>query len=578
MPNGAPKDLTQCRRFFLEPLLPKQRMYEALRAYFLDDRPSQEVAKTFGYTPDSFRVLCHHFRRDDDPQFFLSTHPGPKFQPQKSVARERILALRKQNHSVYEISETLREEGIRLSPTAVREVLRQEGFASLPRRLDEERPTKPHPTVEPIANLADFSLAPRRFATRCGGLFLFLPALLKLQAEKLAIEAHLPGSQMIPAPHALRACLALKLWSLERKSHVMALVADEGLALFCGLNVIPKKSYLSEYSHRIDSKQTQQILATWHTLVNGEPLFVGDSFNLDFHSVPYYGEHPGVQRHYVSARSRRQPSVLVFLAQDAGSRAFCYANANLRKGEEAGEIFSFLSFWKKSHGKLPRHVVFDSQLTTHANLAKLDKMGVTFITLRRRAPKLLQEIANLPRSAWRTIEIDAPARKFRTPRVYEQTVTLAGRSFRQLYLRDLGHEEPTLLLTNDRQTALPKLVARYAQRMLIENALSDAVRFFHMDALSSAVALKVDFDMALLVIASGLYRLFAAQMRGYADAQARQIFRDLIDMPADIVISKDQVLVQFHRRAHLPILMASGLLDQTVQVPWWNNLPLRFAT
>lgn len=578
MPNGAPKDLTECRRFFLEPLQPKQRMYEALRAYFLENRPSYEVARAFGYSPSSFRVLCHHFRREDEPQFFLSTHPGPKFQPKKSAALERILALRKQNHSVYEISESLREEGIRLSPTAVREVLKQEGFAPLPRRLDEERPTKPRPTVEPVANLADFSLAPRRFTTRCGGLFLFLPALLKLQVDKLATQARLPGSQMIPAAHALRACLALKLWSLERKSHVMALVADEGLALFCGLNVIPKKSYLSEYSHRIDSEQTQQILATWNALVHGENLFAGDSFNLDFHSVPYHGEHPAVQNHYVSARSRRQPSVLVFLAQDADSRAFCYANANLRKGEEAGEIFNFLSFWKKTHGKLPRHVVFDSQLTTHANLAKLDEMEVTFITLRRRSPKLLQEIANLPRSAWRTIKIDAPARKFRTPRVYEQIISLAGHSFRQLYLRDLGHEEPTILLTNDRQAALPKLVGRYAQRMLIENALSDAVRFFHMDALSSAVALKVDFDMALLVIASGLYRLFAAPMRGYADAQARQIFRDLIDMPADIAISEDQVLVKLHRRAHLPILQDSGLLDQKVQVPWWNNLPLRFAT
>jgi len=357
----------------------------------------------------------------------------------------------------------------------------------------------------------------------------------------------------------------------------MPLVADEGLALFCGLNVIPKKSYLSEYSHRIESRKTQQMLATWHAQVTGQKLFAGDSFNLDFHSVPYYGEHPGVERHYVSARSRRQPSVLVFLAQDAKSRSFCYANADLRKGEEANEIFNFLSFWKKNHGQLPRHVVFDSQLTTYANLAKLDEMKVTFITLRRRSAKLLQEIANLPRSAWRKIEIDAPSRKFRSPRVYDQTVVLAGRSFRQLYLRDLGHEEPTILLTNDHKEAIPKLVARYAQRMLIENALSDAVRFFHMDALSSAVGLKVDFDMALLVVASGLYRLFAAQMRGYADAQARQIFRDLIDLPADIVVSENEVLVRFHRRAHLPILQDSGLMDQTVKVPWWNHLTLRFA-
>src|SRR5207247_7693331 len=137
---------------------------------------------------------------------------------------------------------------------------------------------------------------------------------------KLAAAAHLPGSQMIPPEHALRASLALKLWSIERKSHVMALAADEGLALFAGLNAIPKKSYLSEYSSRITPARTTQLLAEWHEQVSGSDLFTGDSFNLDFHSVPYYGEAPVVERHYVSARSRRQPSVLVFLAQDAEGR------------------------------------------------------------------------------------------------------------------------------------------------------------------------------------------------------------------------------------------------------------------
>ena len=149
-------------------------------------------------------------------------------------------------------------------------------------------------------------------------------------------------------------------------------------------------------------------------------------------------------------------------------------------------------------------------------------------------------------------------------------------AFRQMFIEDLGHDDPTILLTNERRGAAA-VITRYAQRMLIENALSDAVRFFHMDALSSAVGLKVDFDMALLVVASGLYRLLARRMRGYADAQARQIFRDLIDMPATIEISTAGVAVEFHRRAHLPIVMASGLLNKPVNVPWWNGLPLRLS-
>jgi hypothetical protein len=299
---------------------------------------------------------------------------------------------------------------------------------------------------------------------------------------------------------------------------------------------------------------------------------------LDFHSVPYFGEDPVVERHYVSARSRRQPSILAFLAQDAAGRAFCYSNANLRKGEEAEEIFNFISFWKRTHGQLPHHLVFDSRLTTYANLARLDKMGISFITLRRRSPQLLKEIVLLPRSAWRTIELDVPTRKYRTPRVFEQKVSLAGAPFRQLFIRDLGHDEPTILLTNQHRLSAKKLITRYAQRMLIENALSDAVRFFHLDALSSAVGLKIDFDMVLLVIASGLYRILAKTMRGYSDAQARQIFRDLVDIPADVTITEREVQVSFHRRSHLPILLASGLLDKPVAVPWWNGLKLRLTT
>ena len=558
----------------MTPASAKQRQYEALRAFFVEGRPSRDVARAFGYSTGSFQVLCHHFRRDTDPVFFVSPRPGPRDQPKKSAARDLIVELRKRNYSVYEISESLKERQLSLSPTAVREVLKVEGFAPLPRRADEERPDRPRATVEAVADVRRFAPVEQEFQTRCGGLFLFVPYLVRLSLEQLATSARLRGTKMIPAAHALRASLALKLWSIERKSHVMALVADQGLALFAGLNAFPKKSYLSEYSSHITHTQNTALLAAYQHQIAGDELLPGRSFNLDFHSVPYYGEHPVIERHYVSMRSRRQSSILTFLAQDADGHAFCYANADLRKGEEAEEIFRFISFWEKTHGERPRHLVFDSQLTTYANLARLEKMDITFMTLRRRSAALLKEVMLLPRSAWRTIELDVPARKYRTPRVFEQTITLAGASFRQLFIQDLGHEEPTILLTNDRKSTPTKLITRYAQRMLIENALSDAVRFFHMDALSSAVGLKVDFDMSLLVIASGLYRLLAKTMRGYADAQARMIFRDLIDTPATVVTTDRQVQVRFHRRAHLPIVLASGLLNKPVTVPWWNDMQL----
>jgi len=577
VPISAPYGLTDCQRFFAKPATPGQRQFEGLCAFQLEGLTSAECARRFGYSAGAFRVLCHAFRRGDLPELFATARPGRREQPKKSRAHEQIVALRKRNYSVYEISQALKEQGTPLSATAVREVLAAEGFAPLPRRLDEERPARVGPNAQAVANVGDFVLSPREFTTRTGGLFLFVPDLVRLESDALAQAAKLPGSRMIPATHALRASLALKLWAIERKSHVMALVADEGLALFCGLNAMPKKSFLSEYSSRITPQKVARLLAAWHAQFSGEDLFAGQSLNLDFHSVPYFGEHPAVESHYLPRRSRRQPSILTFLAQDADSQVFCYSNADIRKGEEADEIFRFIAFWKRQHGKAPQHLVFDSKLTTFPGLDRLDVAGITFITLRRRSPKLLAEVANLPLSAWRTVDLELPHRKYRTPRVYEQKARPLQRTSRQFFITDLGHHEPTILLTNDAKSTPKNIITRYAKRMLIENALSDAVRFFHIDALSSSVGFKIDFDMALLVLASGLYRLMARRMRGYNDAQARQIFRDLIDMPADVTITENEVRVRFHRRAHLPIVLASGLVDKPVKVPWWNGRTLRLV-
>ena len=573
----TPYEERKLRRFFSEPSTPRQRQYEALRAYFLEELPSAEVAKRFGYSAGAFRVLCHGFRHGELPDFFTIGRPGPATQPKKSAAHDEIVALRKRNYSIYEISQALKEKGTPLSATAVGEVLKAEGFARLPRRRDDERAPRIGPSIEAVADVRDFSIAPREFATRVGGLFLFIPDLVRLNAAMLAKRAKLPGSQMIPPLQALLSSLGLKLWSIERKSHVMALVADEGLGLFCGLNVMPKKSFLSEYSSRITPQKVSLLLGAWHDELAGEKILPGRSFNLDFHSVPYFGEHPLVEPHYLPRRSRRQPSILTFLAQDADSQVFCYSNADIRKGEEADEIFRFIDFWTRKHGSVPQFLVFDSKLTTYEGLDRLDEAGIAFMTLRRRSRKLLEEVAGLAPSAWRTITLDVPHRKYRTPRVFEQKVCPRRCSFRQLFIADLGHEEPTILLTNDRKSTANQLITRYARRMLIENALSDAVRFFHIDALSSSVGFKVDYDMALLVLASGLYRLMANRMRGYDDAQARQIFRDLIDMSADVAITHKEVTVRFHRRAHLPIVLASDLFKKSVSVPWWNGLPLRFV-
>src|SRR6266567_1149221 len=181
VPISAPYSLTDCRHFFAKPATPRQRQYEALRAFYLDGLPSAEVARRFGYSPGAFRVLCHAFRRGELPELFATAHPGPREQPKKSRAHEQIVALRKRNYSVYDISRALKQQGTPLSATAVREVLAAQGFAPLPRRLDEERPVLVGPTTEAVADVRSFTLAPREFTTRMGGLFLFIPALVRFE-------------------------------------------------------------------------------------------------------------------------------------------------------------------------------------------------------------------------------------------------------------------------------------------------------------------------------------------------------------------------------------------------------------
>jgi hypothetical protein len=398
-----------------------------------------------------------------------------------------------------------------------------------------------------------------------------------MNLDALVARCGFPGTQLIPAVHAVRSALLLKMLGKSRRSHVMDLVFDEGVALAAGLNAIPKSTFMWQYSSRLGRKAIARLLGTWIDALRKQKLVDATSFNLDFHSISYFGEDPFVEKHYVPRRSQRRKAVLTFFAQDAEGQVFCYSNADLRKGEEADEVLRFVEFWQKKYGERPRHLVFDSKLTTQANLSKLNKMGITFITLRRRSPKLTAEVATMPRSAWRIVPLKVPHRKFKTPRVVDQRVNLKGYDgkLRQLLIRDLGHDAPTILLTNDTTSKLGPIITRYAKRMLIENGLSDAVGFFHLDALSSAVALNVDFDVLLTVIASAIYRMLAKALHGYEHAQPRQVFRRFLDTSARVIVSANEVTVRLPRRAHNPLLIDAGLIGTSTPIPWWQGRSLR---
>lgn len=580
MPNSVGTKLTDFAAFFLEPANSTHRQYEALRAYFVEGLPSAEAARRFGYTSGSFRVLCHEFRQNPHCEFFRPAQKGPTAAPKRDRVHERVIALGKQNLSIYDISKALEESGHPLSPAAVSLILKEEGFARLPRRRDEERPPAARPATAPVADVRQLELAPRRFRTRFGGLFLFLPSLAEIPFDQLLEEAGFPGSEMVLPGPAMRALLALKLFGNARHTHVMSHVFDEGLALFAGLNLSPKRAFLTEYSTRIDPRCYPQLMQRWFDAVSALGLERGVSFDLDFHTIPYHGDDALVEKHYVSKRSRRQKGMRAFLAQDADKRVFCYANGELRKPAQNDEILRFVEFWQARTGHRPEELVFDSKLTTYANLNPLNELGIAFITLRRRSQKMLEAIKQVPPSAWRRIELTGIARAYRTPKILDETIQLRGYQgpLRQLTVTDLGHEEPTLLVTNQLKRSAAKLIGRYAQRMIIENGIAEGIEFFHMDALSSAVAMKINCDLQLTLMASSLYRLLGARIgQGYERAKSRHIFRDFVDATAQVSIQEDAIWVRFQKRAHNPLLLAADFAKTDIAIPWLGNKHLRLA-
>jgi transposase len=558
-------------RFFLEPEQPKQRQYEALRAYFVENLPAKDVAARFGYTPGAFHVLCHKFRKDPERKYFVETKRGPKYSPKRDRSRQRVIALRKKNNSVQDMHLALKHEGISLSPSSIWKILSEEGFAKLPRRKDEERPDRPRPDKAEYADIRQLSLDPRVIETRFGGVFLLMRILADMKIHQIPKSLNWYGSKMIPVENAFLSSLVLKLIGRERKSHIMDLVFDGGAGLAVGLNVLPKTAYISEYSERITHQDNMQFLHKWLKRLRKASVISGESFNLDFQSLPYFGEEDVIEKHYVSMRSRRQKAILVFFAQDVKSKIFCYSNADLRKGEEADEIFRFIEFWKQQSGKKPPHLVFDSKLTTYKNLSKINKMKITFVTLRRRTPNVLKELASISPSGWRKIELKNVERKYRTPKVFDRETEIRDYvgSIRQIF--DLGHELPTIIITNDKKTSCSDLISRYALRMLIENSIANTVAFFHTTALSSSVAIRIDLDVLLTLVGQATYQMFAQHLRGYENCGARVVFRKFIDTPAKIFIKPKEIEVRLNKRANNPILLHSGFVNSPFRLPWLQN-------
>ncbi len=553
------------KKFFTHPVHDWQRRYEALRASFVERLPARIVANRFSYTEEYIRLLRHMFKHGKID--FSEPVPEGKSARRRvsSAVREKIRTWREKNLSAGEITECLSEDGIEISVRTIERVLREEGFPKLPRRsrLKMGITVKRAHIPEKSRVITVRDMDGQKIQSSTAGIFIFAPFLAQLGLNQIVRSAGLPGSKVIPATNYLLSFLAMKLLGTERYAHVGDHAFDPGLGLFTGLNVVPKCTAMSTYSYSLDDVHILRLQRAFVKQGQKLGLYDGKIVNLDFHTVPHYGEESELEKNWAGARGKTMKGALTLFAQDAETKLMIYTAADIKRSEADDQVLSFLSFWKKVHRGVKPTLVFDSKFTGYKQLSELNQQDIKFLTLRRRGKKLIKKVSQM--TPWKRIHIPHPKRKFPNPLVHESMISLRNYkgTLRQVVMRNNGREKPAFLVTNDFDMPLELIVGNYARRWRVEDGIAEAVKFFHLNALSSPILVKVHFDVVMTMMADTLYTMLAHKLRGFEDCDAPKIYRHFVRGKGTIIVKDRIVNVIYPRRAHNPILRA---------VPW-DDLP-----
>jgi hypothetical protein len=529
------------------------------------------------YTTGYLRVLRHQFRHGLLDFHELVPEAAQQRRSVNAETRAKIRAWREQGLSVGEIAELLCEDGTEVSVRTVARVLAEEGFARLPRRagLKVGRTVKGAQIPERSETVELADLEGQSFECAGAGAFLFAPFIAQLGLPEVVRSAGLPESKAIPALNYFLSFLTLKLLGTERYAHVSDHAFDPGLGLFAGLNVLPKCTAMSTYSHALDNVHIHNLQAAFVKKAQTLGLYDGDIINLDFHTMPHYGEESILEKHWAGARGKVMKGALTLIAQDAGSKLMVNTASDIQREEVDDQVLQFNTFWAGiRNGKASPKFIFDPRLTSYHQLSTLNAAGVKFLTLRRRGKKLVQDITKI--KDWTKIHIPHAKLKYPDPEVHASEVKLmdyAGK-VRQVVMRGNGYDEPAILITNDFEVPLELLVGDYARRWRVENGIAEAVKFFHLNSLSSPILVEVHFDVALSMIADTLYSMLAHKLRGFEECNAPKVYRDFVQGKAMVAVKDGKVTVIYPRKAHNPILRLVPWHLLPLEVPGLGGAPL----
>jgi len=559
--------------YFIDIEHPLHKQYLAIRMFFVDGFSAEQVAQKFGYTVNTVYSYIRNFKNElstqtEDP-FFKDSKPGRKLLDRGGEINRLVVAYRKRNMSVPEIKSALDAQDIIVSERYISTLLYNEGFERLPRRKNNERGIvrlEDHSHIysalrsEPIDNM------PEKFTSQLAGILLFLPILKSYEIDKIIENSDYPETSVINRLSSILAFLALKLSNIERYSMDDIWCMDRGMGLFAGLNVLPKAAWYSSYSSRVTREMNiaflQSLRQLWY-----QCEMQSDTVNLDFTAIPYWGDDDPFENNWSGKRSKALASIQAVLAQDPETGLICYGDTTVRHDDEKDVVLQFLNFYNKDpkvNHEL-KYLVFDSKFTTYENLSKINKQGYKFITIQRRSKKLEQFISSIPASEWKNIRVDQANGKGRTVAVYENKTQLSGYDgeIRQIFIKDNGRIKPAIMITNEFDITLEKLVRKYSQRWLVEKDISEHIHFFHLNRNSSGIVIKVDFDLVMTILAHNLYRLFAFYLEGYSHCEAMTLFNKFVNNAAEIEITEKTIVVNLKKKRTMPhILEQFGNYDQ----------------
>ena len=569
-------------KLFLNPDAIAHKQYEALRMYYVDKKSAQEVAEKFGYTHRGFTTIVTEFNKKLNQKqsnfsdiFFLDKKLGRKKSKEIISYQDIIIELRHANHSVDEIKTILDSKGFSISEKTIYNIIHEAGFKRLPRRKKEEKKalTIPKIQAEKSEMLAFDKL--EDFKSNSAGILCLLPYLEKFGIRKLIENSDYPGTKQIDRLSSILSFVGLKASNVRRYTADNIWCMDRGSGLFAGLNVLPKAAWMTSYSDRVTTDMNRNFLIQMNKLFIESGL-TSDTVNLDFTTIPYWGDGDHLENNWSGKRNKALSSMLAVLVQDPDSGLIDYGNTNVLHKDESAVVLEFLDFYKiSSTGKTSdlKYLVFDSKFTNYENLNKLNKEGINFITIRRRGKNIVEKIEKTAASKWKTIRVESAGNKKRALKILDEQESLRGYegTIRQICITGNGKIKPAILITNDFGISAENIVRKYAKRWLIEKEISEQISFFHLNNVSSSMVIKVDFDLTMSILTHNLYKLFASDLPRYEHLSDQSLYELFLLNSADIEIESDKIIIKYKKKRTLPLILETMNKYKNFKYEWLGN-------